>query len=200
MAGGDSNPLVGSVKELKRRIGNLVVAANADIIELNTGYRRVKDGGELFKKEQDAEKSLIEKKAGLDEALRNLETNPDYVTTENLQKFVRMMKTTVEMTEKLLAGKDACSEAIDEGVVKKVQLEAKYSVDEIEVRDEQFGRDIQELSSTLSKLTGSSNKPAVDRREESNKGDEDEQLKRELNTLVDSYMQERYKKIEKEIK
>ena len=199
MAGGDSNPLVGSVKELKRRIGNLVVAANADIIELNTGYRRVKDGGELFKKEQDAEKSLIEKKAGLDEALRNLETNPDYVTTENLQKFVRMMKTTVETTEKLLAGKDASSEAIDEGVVKKVQLEAKDSVDEIEVRDEQFGRDIQELSSTLSKLTGSSNKPAVDRREESNKGDEDEQLKRELNTL-DSYMQERYKKIEKEIK
>ena len=57
--------MVGSVKELKRRIGNLVVAANADIIELNTGYRRVKDGGVLFKKEQDAEKSLIEIKQKL---------------------------------------------------------------------------------------------------------------------------------------
>ena len=195
MAGGNSSHLEGSVKELKKRVGNLVVAANSDIIELNIAYRRVKDGGELSKREQEIEKSLIEKKSGLNEAWRSLEANPDYVVTENLQNFV---KTTVETAGKLLE-KETSEVIIDEGLVKQVQLEAKDSVDEIEVRDEQFGRDIQVLSSTLSKLEGSSTVPVEERREVSTREEDVDELKRELDN-IDSYLQERFMKIEKEIK
>jgi hypothetical protein len=65
-------PLSGSSVELKKSIGKLVFQANSEIPELQSGYKRVKDGGALTKSEEGKEKSLKEKIAGLEDGLKSL--------------------------------------------------------------------------------------------------------------------------------
>ena len=153
MIGDQETPAAHTAKDLKKQIGGLVFQANDDILALQMGYRRVKEGGELSKKEIEVEKSLFEKKKGLEEAIANLETRPDYIKEEKLDKFMKMMKTTVETAQKLLAGKGEVLESIDEKVAKDVQEKAKCSVEEILSIEAGIQNEIKSLTCALSKLS-----------------------------------------------
>jgi hypothetical protein len=181
----------GSVKDLKKKIGHLVVRANSDILDLDVGYKRIKEGGELTKKEKEAEESLIEKKTGLEDAVKSLEGRTGYIREEKLEKFVKMMKTTIETAGKLLERKEE-TEVLDEAKVKETQAEAKSSVEEIELLEREIEEEKIGLSGNLSRLCGTA------KYETGEVVSEEEDLKRELDGL-DGYLQERFKKIRKEI-
>ena len=182
-------------RSLKKRIGKLVFQTNSDILDLQNGYRRVNASvGALTKREIELEKSLRKKKEALHDAVKSLEARTGYIKEEKMEKFVLMMKTTVDTADKLLAGKSEANDVIDQNKVEEIQKEAKTSVEEIEVNEKETLREIQGLSTTLSNLVQQD--VNVDIEEEASVGDEIEQ---EL-SLLDNYLRERYRKIEKEIK
>ena len=187
---GKATPLTGSVKDLKKTIGKLVINANADILCLQKGYSKLKDGGTLSKSEEEIEKSLVLKKEALVEAIKSLEARAEYVKEECLDKFLKMMKTTSETAATLLSRKSEATDVTEEEV-KKVQHQAKASIEEIEVIEEEIASEIKGLATTLSKLSGGPENIAEESSEET-------ELEGEFGRL-DPYLQERYKKIEKEI-
>ena len=187
---GKAKPLTGSVKDLKKSIGNLVMNTNSDILALQKGYSKVKDGGTLSKSEEEIEKSLVVKKEALGEAIKSLEARAEYVKEECLEKFLKMMTTTAETADTLLCRKSEASD-ITEEEIKKVQHQAKASVDEIEVLEEEIAKEIEGLSFSLSQLSGAPVNIVGELSEE-------DEIEREFKRL-DPYLQERYTKIKKEI-
>ena len=83
--------LSGSANQVKKSIGSIVVSANTDILALLKGFKKVKDGGTLNKSEAQVEKSLLEKKEGLKNAIRNLESRKDFIKEGNLEKSLKLM-------------------------------------------------------------------------------------------------------------
>ena len=148
---GAAKPLTGSLNQLKKNIGNLIFSASTEIIELQKVYKKGKGRENLSKLDLEREKSRIEKKEALKDAVKTLESKPNYLKDENLEKFILMMKTTVETAESILARKNDISDTLDD-VVKEVQSEAKASVEEIELLEEETLKEINVLSSTLSSL------------------------------------------------
>ena len=151
---GKAKPLAGSVSELKKSIGNLLLKANSDILDLQRVYIRVKDGAILSKKEEEKEKALVEKKKAIEDGIKSLEERSEYVKQENLEKFLKMMKTTVETADQLLSMKSEVGDDIIEDSVKGIQQEAKASLDEIQVIEEEIEKEIRGLSTTFSSLSG----------------------------------------------
>ena len=70
---GTNNPLSGSENKIKKSIGHIVLKANLDILDLQKGYKKLKDGGSLSMWEIEKEKSLKEKMDGLKAGIDNLE-------------------------------------------------------------------------------------------------------------------------------
>ena len=71
-----SKPQSGSSVDFKKSIGRLVFQANSEILELHSGYKRVREGGTLSKREELKEKSLTENVAGLEDRLKSLDEKP----------------------------------------------------------------------------------------------------------------------------
>ena len=191
---GAAKPLTGSLNQLKKNIGNLIFSASTEIIELQKGYKKGKGRENLSKLDLEREKSRIEKKEALEDAVKTLESKPNYLKDENLEKFILMMKTTVETAESILARKNDISDTLDD-VVKEVQSEAKASVEEIELLEEETLKEINVLSSTLSSLSG---RPPVTVKDNPDNLEESD-IEGDIGHL-DQYMQERYRKIKKEVK
>ena len=107
-------PLSGSTNDLKKSIGQLVFRANSDVLALQKGYKKVKEGGSLNKIEIEKETSLKETVAGLTEGIKDLELKPDYVAKENLQKHLVLMKTTVQTANIVLGKKEEAASDVNE--------------------------------------------------------------------------------------
>ena len=84
-----ANPLKGSANDLKKSIGQIVIQADSDILELQKGYQKAKnEGSSLSKLDLEREKSLKEKKSALEDGIKNLEAKTDYVVKEKLEKVL----------------------------------------------------------------------------------------------------------------
>ena len=184
-------PLSGSSVELKKSIGRLVFQANSEILELQSGYKRVKDGGTLTKSEEGKEKSLKEKIAGLEDGLKSLDEKPDLVEKDNFKKYIDMMKMTVKTAGSLLTKKDEASDVTEEAVG-DIQKEAKSCMEEIEMIEDVIEQEVAGLSKVLSSLTG----PIVN--VENDSKDPEVEVEKAINNL-DKYVRERFVKIKKEI-
>ena len=57
-------PLSGSSNDLKKSIGRVVLLTNTDILELQTAYKKVKQGGSLTKIETEKERVFKDRVAG----------------------------------------------------------------------------------------------------------------------------------------
>ena len=88
-----------SSTELKKSIGKIVLRISNEVIELQKEYRKVKDGETLSRSGIELEKSVIEKRDSLVNALASLESKPDFIEEDNLQKTVKMIKDTINNFE-----------------------------------------------------------------------------------------------------
>ena len=88
-----------SSTELKKSIGKIVLRISNEVIELQKEYRKVKDGETLSRSGIELEKSVIEKRDSLVNALASLESKPDFIEKDNLQKTVKMIKDTINNFE-----------------------------------------------------------------------------------------------------
>ena len=96
-----------STLELKRKVGDLVLSVNSDVIELQKVSSKLKDGNnsqlteaELFKKNKVEEhKSILEK------GVKQLESKPEYVKEEKLEKVIKMMKVTIDNVNMIFTNK-----------------------------------------------------------------------------------------------
>jgi hypothetical protein len=150
-------PLSGSTNDLKKSIGRVVLLTNTDIIELHTAYKKVKEGGTLTKSETERERVFKDRVKGLEEGLARLLKKPEMVKQDKFERYVSMMKTTVESAKKMLSDKGE-TEAIAEESIKEVKKEAKNCVEEIELFEKELEVDILGLNKTLEYLVRPSRK------------------------------------------
>ena len=187
-------PLSGSTNDLKKSIGQLVFRANSDVLALQKGYKKVKEGGSLNKIEMEKETSLKETVAGLTEGIKDLELKPDYVAKENLQKHLVLMKTTVQTANIVLGKKEEAASDVNEESIGIIIEEAKTCLHEIEIIEELLEKDIMNMSKIFSTLAG----PVVTMEEEPKQSEAELQFERDLDN-VDNMERERFWKISKEI-
>ena len=188
-------PLTGSPNDFKKSIGRLVLLVNADTLELQKVFRRVKDGGaNLSTVEQGREKVFKERIAGLEGALESLAKKPDTVKRESFERYINMMKTTVESANTVMSG----NFDITEDTLEDVQKEAKTCVEEIILVEEEIKIELSSLNKTLSSLA----MPVKTVESEPDVGveheDDQDLLQMEVDHL-DSYSLERFSKIKEEI-
>ena len=155
----------------------------------------MKDGGSLSKSESEKEKSLSEKKAGLEDGIKSLEEKEEYVKKEKFEKYIKLMKTTVESANTVLTKKEEASDVTEEAVVTVIG-EAKSFVAEIKAIEEAHEKDIIGLSATFTSLSTAG--PVEEDVERHHNDDTEEEFKREIENLA-PYLRDRFRKIEKEI-
>ena len=85
-----------SGNKLKKSIGRIILKINSEILDLQKEYSKIKDGGCLGRKGESLEKTIKDRKEALEKALSELESRPEYVIDEGLEKTVQMLKDNIE--------------------------------------------------------------------------------------------------------
>ena len=145
-------PLSGSSNDLKKSIGRVVLLTNTDILELHKAYKKVKEGGTLTRSETERERVFKDRVQGLEEGLASLLKKPDMVKQDKFERYVSMMKTTVESAKKMMSDKGE-TEAVTEESIEEVKKEAKNCVEEIELIEKELEVEILGLNETLSSFS-----------------------------------------------
>ena len=178
------------MNELKKKAGTLVIQANSEILDLQHGYRKVNSGGSLTRQEKDKETVLKAKVLGLEEAVKVLKANIEHDDdSDNLSRLVKLIETTID-TANIILTSDAVNfdEVLDENKVLAVKTEVELSLKLIKSKEEKVNSDINSVSDTLSKLL-------VSEPENTTKSS---QIEEEL-SFLESYVKERFGRIEREI-
>ena len=199
-----SNPnlMSTSSNQLKKSVGRIVININSEILELQKEYRKVKDSTSLSKKGELLEKSVLEKKEALEDALKCFQSKPGFIVQEKMEKTVQMISDNITTAEKVLKGPGDENEVSEENVT-EAQKKATESIDEIVAIEEQTEEEIRQVTQSLSSLAPvinvTSGGTSDENRFQSIDDDNDEeQMKRELES-IGKYQSERYDKMKKVI-
>ena len=176
----------GSANQLKKSIGKTVITLNSDILELHQIYKKFRSSTpkDLSEKEIALETKVKKSYNGLKEAVVKLESRPEYINSEGLDKLLKLMTTTIESAETLF-GSNNGFENVSEDKIKQTQELAKKSVNELVEEERAVVKTFEDLSKTLSSLHAD---PEISDTAES-----------EL-AYLSRHKQERYRKIEKMLK
>ena len=173
-----------SATKLKKSVGKIILKINSEILELQSEYKKSKDGTEKTKKADTLEKSVKEKKDALEKTLKELENRPNYVQEENMQKTVQMIRNNIETASAVLGGDTEISESDVQSAEKAVN-DVLAEIENCEQLNESV---IGGLVDTIATLTEENN---------SNIGDSaDGQFERELEA-IGTYQKERFRRMEK---
>ena len=89
---------------LKKIIGRIIVCVYVQLLELQKAYDKTSP---FKRKVLEIEDSVLEEqKTALEEAVTDLEGRIDYVRTESLEKWIKLMKTTVTTASTILTTKN----------------------------------------------------------------------------------------------
>ena len=143
-----------TIVELKKNIGKTVIQLNEDILVLQRIYkkRKLSKDKPLEKKELEVESRVKTAKENLEATIESLEKQPAYVTSEKLEKFVRMMTNTVE-TANILFTQENGYDVIKEEIVKDTQEEVKSALEEVKNEENKIVKTFDDLSQTLAVLS-----------------------------------------------
>ena len=181
-----TSDLNATIVELKKNIGKTVIQLNEDILVLQRIYkkRKLSKDKPLEKKELEVESRVKTAKENLEATIESLEKQPAYVTSEKLEKFVRMMTNTVE-TANILFTQENGYDVIKEETVKDTQEQVKSALEEVKNEKNKIVKTFDDLSQTLAVLSVGEEMASS--------------VKAEFDAL-DLHKQERFRKIEKMVK
>ena len=179
-----------STLELKRKVGDLVISLNSDVLELQKIFSKVKDGdySQLSSSELLKKSKVEEHKTILEKGVKQLESTPEYVKEEKLEKFIKMMKVTIDNVNMVFTLKaDIALQSVTE-----TRDEAATLVDLLEKAEKQKISDVKNITNILSEVKEVKVDEAVD------KNSEEDCLQNELSFLED-HVKKRFEKIKSEI-
>ena len=139
--------------KLKKSIGNIILKINADLLDLQAEYLKVKEGGNLSRKGEKLEKTVTERKDALHKALLELENRPEYIEQENMEKTVKMIKDNVATADTVL---NKVSE-VSVSTVQSAQKEATEALAEIDSMEKDNNTVISGLINNISRFASDSN-------------------------------------------
>ena len=188
MTDSKSKPVVlsESANELKKNIGKAVIQINSDILTLIEVYKKGKLSGTVLLSDKDAavEDRVKTTSARLEETIKTLQSQPDYVKSEGLDKLIKLMSTTTETAHTLFDANSGFEFVSKDKVIETQEL-AESAVSEMKQKDQMIANTFNDLSKTLSTISISPEKACT--------------VESELRYLS-SYKQERYRKLEKMLK
>ena len=142
-----------SSKELKKNIGKVVIQMNNDMMVLQKVYKKVRSSEEkkLSTKDADIESRVIKSRDKLKETITALENQPSQVAAEGLEKFLKLMKTTMETAEILIDSKEGYK-SLSEDEMLKTKETAQSTLTEVMRKEQKVVKEFDDLSKTLSTL------------------------------------------------
>ena len=180
----------------KKNIGALVLALNADILDLQQEVKRLGDTTSWSSKAESLEKSVKEKKEALETTSEGLKSNNEYAEKEGFERTLKMMKTSIETAKKVLQFK-VKREEVEAAFIEKMNNEASEVMKDVDDEERKAEEEAQNLVKVLGKLT------KIGTKTDSSKPNCNEEVKvdkieTELNA-IDKYHAERVKRMKEEI-
>ena len=96
----------------KKRVGGAILKINSDVLALQKGYKKLKDGVKLSAAEEKLEKSVSSGVLDLEKDLSFLEENDKYVKENSIENYIGIIKTTVDTAHNVLDVKHFASETV----------------------------------------------------------------------------------------
>ena len=175
--------------EFRKRLGQMIMSLNTDILILQKGYKSLKDSNadqsrkEATKKStEETEKRVKEKKGKLENARTYLTNNPSMMESNKKDKYLKLLNTTIETAEKCLELKSNTDEDL-ESVLDKTVTEVQETIRE----DNEEDRSLEDITN---QLEGIPEPVEIDLSEEIPVTEDDEE-KNEF-TSLSHFEQERY--------
>ena len=101
---------------------------NDDMMVLQKGYKKVRSSEEkkLSTKDADIESRVIKSRDKLKETITALENQPSQVAAEGLEKFLKLMKTTMETAEILIDSKEGYKTLSEDEMLKTKEQHSRH--------------------------------------------------------------------------
>ena len=186
-------PITGNSNQLKKSAGRLVIKINSEILEFLAEKKKVKSDAPLSAKGIALRDAIKEKILALQDTLRSLEDRPGYISQEQMEKTVKMIKDNISTAQKALDDGSSEEEIVND--VTSAKDAATEVIEEVETMESLAATEMVRLTATLSSLAS-----VQDITEETVAIDDTEEavIRREL-AAIGSYQAERFGRMKKEI-
>ena len=111
----------------KKRVGGAIFQLISDVLALQKGYKKLKDGMNLSAVEVKLEQSVSDGVLVLEKELTVLEENEKYVKENSLEKYLVMLKTSIDTAHNVLDVKHFATETLR--TLENMKKEAKLCLD-----------------------------------------------------------------------